>query len=142
MQRNDIGFLQKRFFIYKSHAFDSFRSSVPGQHLAAKGVEQLGYALTDVTHADDAHGLAADLTAWHIAFALALTGDAVVLQHLAVHIDHHGNGQFSDGLSGIAGSILHDDTPTLAFLHVDMVQSREGDGEHLQFGTGIQEVFP
>ena len=74
-------------------------------------------------------------------FPLTLPRDGIVFEHFTIHVNHHGDGQLSHGLSAVARSVLHDDAPSLAFLHVDVVQARKGDGKHLQIGACIQEIL-
>ena len=141
MQGDDVRFPQQGFLVDKGHAFDLFGRAVPCQHLAAKGIRQLGDTLPDVTHADDADSLTANLASGHEPLAVALACNRIVFKHFTIDINHHGDGQLSYGLGAVACRVLHDDAATLAFLHVDVIQARESDGEHLQVGTGIEEVL-
>ena len=141
MQGDDVGFFQQSLLVDEGHTLDLLRGAVPGQHLTAKRIRQFGHTLPDVAHTDDAKGLASDFTPRHDALAVALARDGIVFKDFTIHVNHHGDGEFGHGLGAVARRVLHDDATTLAFLHVDVVQAREGDGEHLQVGTGIKEIL-
>ena len=141
MQGDDVGFPQQGFLVDEGHSLDLLRGAVPSQHFAAESVGQFCHTLPDVAHADDAESLAPDFASGHDALAVALTRNRIVFKHFAVEVNHQGNGQFGHGLGAVTRRVLHNDAATLAFLHVNVVQASEGDGEHLQVGASVEEVL-
>ena len=141
MEADDIGLFHHFFH---GQVFNQFRigfmgEAVIGDDLGAKGMDQFGDAMADMTGTDEGDGLAFQFVADEAGFRTASTAGCIDLRYAAEQIEHHGDGQFSYGNCRIAGRIADFDAFGFGRIESDVVDTGKGDVDVLQVRAGIDD---
>ena len=110
------------------------------QHFASKGEQQSYGGSADGTCSYHADGFALQFPSEEHAPAATFTNGGVQLGDFPHHVEHQADGQFAHRCGGVACGVADFDAALLAACEVNVVETGEGNGKHLQFGTGIDDV--
>ena len=122
-------------------------------HLHAQGQGAVGHAGADGPQADDAQGLAGDLVAhkllfalFHVLFQAGVPGQALHPgrrgRHVAAAGDQHAHHQLGHGVGVGAGGVKDHDALLAAPFQGDVVDPRAGpgDGQQVVLKIGVQQI--
>ena len=141
MEADNIGLFHHFFH---GQVFDQFRigfmrEAVIGDDFSTKGMDQFGNAMTDVASADEGDCLPFQFVADKAGFRASSTASRIDLGNAAEQVEHHGDGQFSNGNGRIARCIADFDAFCFGSIQGNVVDTGKGDVDVLQVRAGIDD---
>ena len=140
VEGDDVRLGEEGVFVHLGDAGEVFAAAVVAEDGAPEGFGKAGYPAADGSQPGDADGLAVEFAAEDALPVVGQAGDGVSTHDFAVDGNHHAYGKFGNGVGGIACGIADGDAPLAAGVEVDVVNAREGNGEHPEAGALLEEA--